>query len=154
MLNKPSIVLLIALAIAMLCTACHNDAKSNVPDYPVRLDLQITAQYSHFIPENGFQTMTFTKAEKAGDYVGYAGVLVWVNTLNEYCAADMACPNCLKKDQPVQVDGLYATCPACGEAFDLSQYGYPSKGKTNQPLRRYSTQTVYEGMNRVLRVRN
>jgi len=133
---------------------CHNDSQSNVPDYPVCLDLQITAQYSHFIPENGFQTMTFTQAQKAGEYVGYAGVLVWINTLSEYCAADLACSNCLKRDVPVEIDGLYAKCPLCGEEYDLSQYAFPTKGISNQALRRYSTQTVYSGFNRILRVRN
>lgn len=126
-----------------------------MPDAPVRLDIDITKQYSDFLPEHGFRTLPpFTKAEKEGEYVGYAGVIVWVNTLNEYRAADMACPNCLRKDAPVVVDGFYATCPICGEAFDLSQYGFPTKGKANQPLRSYSTQTIYQGIYQVLRVRN
>ena len=55
-----------------------------------------------------------------------------------YHAADMCCPNCVNKTKPVEVDGLYAVCPICGEAFDLSYgYAFPTKGITKYPLRQY-----------------
>jgi len=152
LLSYPLLIWAVLMTVGL--SSCHNDSKSNVPDYPVCLDIQITKEHPGFVPEGGFNTLTFTKAEKAGEYVGYAGVVVWVNALNEYRAADLACPNCVKKDKPVVVDGIFATCPLCGEVYELSQYGFPQKGIANQPLRSYSTRTVYEGPYRVLRVRN
>jgi nitrite reductase/ring-hydroxylating ferredoxin subunit len=59
-----------------------------------------------------------------------------------YHAADLCCPNCVNKTKPVEVDGLYAVCPICGEAFDLSYgYAFPTKGITKYPLRQY--QAIY-----------
>ena len=63
-----------------------------------------------------------------------------------YHAADMCCPNCVNKTKPVEVDGLYAVCPICGEAFDLSYgYAFPTKGITKYPLRQY--QAIYNNSN-------
>ena len=40
--------------------------------------------------------------------------------------------------EPVEVDGMFATCPICGEAYDLgSGYATPKKGISNEALRRY-----------------
>lgn len=144
-----------ALFISLLCLpwllcSCYNNANSNVPSYPVHLDLNITMQYPHFIVENGFQTMTVVKKRYDTDYIGFGGVLVWINMESKYCAADMACPNCLQPQRPVEVDGLFAICPICHEAFDLSTYAFPTKGIADQPLRYY--QTSYS--NGVLHIRN
>lgn len=138
------------LAGLLTFSSCHNDATSNVPNCVVSLDLDIYKQYPHFVIENGFQTMTFTEPRWRGDYLGYGGILVWINVINEYCAADMTCPRCLLPKKPVEVEGFYAICPTCGEHFDLSTRAFPTKGKADQPLRNYQV-SFYNG---VLRVRN
>jgi len=143
------------LTLVLTLTACDNTStKSSVPDYPVRLDMDITAQYPHFIPENGYQTMTFIKKRHEGDYIGYGGLLVWVNATSQYCAADLACPKCLLPSHPVEVNGLYAICPTCGEAFDLSTSAFPTTGIVNQPLKRYNTRAVSTVKGIVLQIRN
>jgi len=142
------------LTLALTLISCQNNSQSSVPDYPVRIDIDITAEYPHFIPENGFQTMTFTKKRYAEEYIGYGGVLVWVNVTCEYCAADMVCPKCLLPSKPVVVDGLFANCPTCGEAFDLSTAAFPTKGIVNQPLKRYNTRARSTVKGIVLEVRN
>ncbi|MCQ2342097.1 MAG: hypothetical protein MJZ75_01195 [Paludibacteraceae bacterium] len=141
---------LLPLVLCAVFTSCHNDANSNVPDYPVALDLDIYKMYPNFVIENGFQTMTFTQKRWESDYLGFAGILVWINVTNQYCAADLACPHCVKQDKPIQVDGLFATCPVCGEVFDLSTRGFPTKGIANQPLKNYEL-TFSNG---ILRIRN
>lgn len=136
---KRGLYIALILCWAVLVTACHND-KSDVPDYPVSIDIDLLI-YPHFIPENGFQVFdtVFTKPTKPYEYVGYAGVLVWINSTNAYCAADLCCPHCLRKDVPIKVDGgLYATCPLCGESYDLSTRGFPTRGIADQPLKAYS----------------
>ncbi len=120
-------------------TACEN--KNNpVPRYPVYLDLDIPALYPHFVPANGFQTMTFTQKRYDYELVGYAGVLVWISMDGKYWAADLCCPRCLDPQQPVIIDGFFAECNGCGEQFDLS-YGLanPVRGKTKHPLRPFGT---------------
>ena len=134
-------------------SGCKNDQANDVPSFPVSLDLNIGGEYVHFVPDNGFQTLTFTQKRYEIDYIGYAGVLVWIDMEGEYRAADLCCPHCLLREAPVEIDGLFAVCPTCGEHFDLS-YGaaIPQKGITRQTLRRFST--YYSPYTRILHVSN
>ncbi len=133
----------IVIACAMLgLVGCENpNYHSSVPSYPVRLDVDIVAEYPHFVPDNGYQTLTFTTKRYANEALGYSGILVWVDMSGKYQAADLCCPHCLLRTTPVTVDGIYAHCPECGEDFDIS-YGYalPMHGMTQEPLRKY---TIY-----------
>lgn len=136
---KRGLYIMCVLACLLCVIACENE-QNNVPDYPVSIDIDLLI-YPHFIPENGFQVFdtVFTKPTKPYEYVGYAGVLVWINATNEYCAADLCCPKCLRKDVPVKADGgLFAVCPLCGEKYDLSTRAFPTCGIADQPLKRYS----------------
>ena len=125
----------------LLCMlmACENINNQNpVPHVPVSFTMNITSEYPHFVIENGYQTLTITKAKFNYEYVGYAGLLIWIGMDGHYHAADLCCPNCVNKTKPVEVDGLYAICPTCGEEYDLS-YGFanPTKGLSQYPLRKY-----------------
>ena len=132
----------VIFALVLGLSACEDVTyRSSVPEMPVRYTLYISREYPNFIVENGFQTLPAITAPKfEGDFVGYAGLLVWVGMDNAYHAADVCCPNCLKRNTPVEVDGFYAVCPMCGEHFDLS-YGLcvPTKGKTHEALKIYTT---------------
>lgn len=130
------------LLMALTLVACENKQRSDIPSYPVYLDLDILGEFPHFVPDNGYQIMIFTQRRFATEAVGYAGVLVWVDMQGRYQAADLCCPVCLKQDQPVEVDGIFARCPECGEEFDLS-YGYavPTKGIARHALRKFKVMT-------------
>ena len=140
-------------AIVALFAGCKakevfNDA---VPSYPVsiRIDTNI-GQYVHFTPDN---INAYIIVNKDGIYFnkqlyplpintsfGYGGTVINVNTMNQYSAFDMCCPKCLKPNQPIEVDGGYANCPGCGEAFELMNgLGTPSRGISQQSLRRFNT---------------
>lgn len=127
--------------VCCLFVGCEDvNRHSPVPHVPVNYTLHITREYPHFMPDHGFQTMTITQTKFEREYIGYAGLLIWVAMDSQYHAADLCCPNCIKKSQPVQVDGLYAICPTCNEHFDLSTgYPFPTKGITKHPLRIYRT---------------
>ena len=126
------------IGLALLLTGCGNDKSNPVPSYPVYLDLDITAQFPHFVPANGFQTMTFTTRRYEREYIGYGGVLVVSAMDGQYHALDLCCPVCLLRDSVVQTDGIYAVCPICGEQYDVSYgMGLPMKGKSKWALREY-----------------
>lgn len=130
---------ILILLLVWLCIGCENtNFRSSVPSVPVRYTLYITREYPHFIIDNGFQTMTITKTIYERESVGYAGLLIWIGMDGNYHAADLCCPNCLKKNKPILIDGLFAICPICNEQYDLS-YGYavPTQGKAKEPLRKY-----------------
>ena len=127
------------LLIGMLFPSCEKQTNP-VPSYPVYLDLNIPAVYPHFVPDNGFQTLSFTQKTYEYELLGYAGVLVWVGMDGHYYASDLCCSYCLDRQHPVIPDGIFAVCPTCGEEYDLS-YGLanPMKGLARQPLRRFGT---------------
>ncbi len=132
---------IIILFITTLFISCENpNYRSSVPSVPVNFTLNITSEYPHFIVDNGFQTITVTQSRYEREYVGYAGLLLWIAMDGNYHAADLCCPHCLKPNKPVEIDGIYAVCPICNEQFDLS-YGLalPTQGFTHEPLRKYRT---------------
>ena len=146
----------IILLSVILLSACENvNYRSSVPSMPVSYTLYITREHPHFIVENGFQTLTITHTIYEREYLGYAGLLLWVGMDGNYHAADLCCPNCLKKHKPVEVDGLFAVCPTCDEHFDLS-YGYaiPTKGTTPEPLRKYQVLAQQTATGLTLRIIN
>jgi nitrite reductase/ring-hydroxylating ferredoxin subunit len=78
----------------------------------------------------------------------------WIAMDGNYYAADLCCPNCVMK-KPVEIDGLYAVCPKCGEHYDLSYgYAFPTKGFTQYPLRKYPTILYNNASGYSLRITN
>jgi nitrite reductase/ring-hydroxylating ferredoxin subunit len=147
--------LLIGLLLCSLL-GCENFNNQNpVPYVPVNYTLKITEEHPHFMIDNGYQTMTITRTKFEREYLGYAGLLIWIGMDGNYHAADMCCPNCVNKTKPVEVDGLYAVCPICGEAFDLSYgYAFPTKGITKYPLRQYQAILNNSNAGYTLRITN
>jgi len=134
----------------LVLLACENKNLNPTPSYPVYLDLNIMAEYPHFVPDNGYQTMTFTQRRYEVDAIGFAGVLVITAMDGQYHACDLCCPICLRRDSGVVVDGIFATCPFCGEQYDLS-YGYatPMRGISRFPLRDF--RCSYSGGHLIIR---
>jgi hypothetical protein len=146
----------IIILTSLLLWSCDN-YRSSVPLAPVNFTLNITSEYPHFTKDNGFQTMIITRDDSRFKYdaVGYAGLLVWVGMDQNYHAADLCCPNCLKEKQPVEIQDFYAICPTCDEHFDLSYgYAFPTKGHTREPLRSYRVSLTYGATGDVLRILN
>ena len=53
--------------------------------------------------------------------------------------SDLACPYCAGRGvlHPCDVDGIFATCPECGEQYDVgSGTAVPQKGLAREPLLR------------------
>ena len=113
----------IVISLIILLSACENaNYRSSVPTVPVSFTINITQEYPHFVLDNGFQTMEITKTKFEREYIGYAGLLIWIGMDGHYHAVDLCCPHCLKPNKPVVADGIFAVCPICDEHFDLS-YG-------------------------------
>ena len=131
-------------------TACdtHTTYRSSVPSYPVNIRINTyEGTYVHFVhiytylivDEKGYHFNGQTMPRKETDRFGYAGVVVYIDGNGNYSAYDMACPHCVKQDTPVEIDGMLATCPICGEEYDLGTgYATPQKGISDEALRRYS----------------
>ena len=143
------------LIFASLCVlvlgGCDDNTtfRSSVPTYPVRITIDTnvgpfvhfipTASYSHIIVnEDGyFYDGKFIQKPLGMDAWGYAGVVVYINMMGGYDAYDLCCPNCVYERQACKVEGIFATCPVCGEQFDLgSGTAVPTKGIAKEQLRR------------------
>ena len=113
---------------------------SSITGYPVYLDINIAAEYPHFVPANTMQYMTFTTGKLITDRIGYGGILVVTGFDEKYYAFDLACPVECQRDVRVEIDGLYAICPKCGEKYDNIFYGIgnPIDGISHEALRRYT----------------
>ena len=131
----------LCIGVLFMLLSCENTNNMNPVSYvPVNYTLNITQEYPHFVVDNGYNVMTITKTRFDREYIGYAGLVVWIGMDGQYHAADLCCPHCLLKHKPVEVDGFYAICPECEEHYDLS-YGYanPTKGMTKFGLKMYRT---------------
>lgn len=132
--------------LCLLFPACKDTTfKSSVPNYPVYLQLNILAEYPHFLNAPADKYLIFKHQRYPTDALGYAGLLVQRDMDGRFRAYDLACPHCLNRERTIEPDGLFAVCPICGEAYDLS-YGLaiPTKGKSKEALRQY-TAHYYNG---------
>lgn len=133
-----------------MLSACQNYNVSSVPNYRVNLsiDTRIWADYSPnltasyiTIDKDGYHFPNGQyKALTAGDYFGYAGVVLVYTLDGKLAAFDLCCPVCLDPQEPLEMDSYArAICPHCGEEFDTTLgYGFPTKGKTRESLKRYN----------------
>ena len=143
------IFVLIPLSL-FLCPSCEG-FNNSVPVYPVRMTIDTregvfvhfkkTAICSYVIlnSKGYYYNGEFVKLRPQTDAYGYGGVIVYVNMLSSYDAWDLACPYCAARGRcvPCDVDGIFATCPQCGEQYDLgSGTAVPQKGIGNESLRR------------------
>ena len=131
----------VIIIILLIFSSCEDvNRRSSVPNMPVSYTLYITREHPHFVVDNGFQAITITQKHFFEDYIGYAGLLIWVGMDNSYHAADLCCPYCVQKNRPLEVDGFFAVCQLCGEHYDISYgIGFPTKGITDEPLKLYNT---------------
>ena len=155
---------ILILACCLTIIGCEKQ-KSDVPSYPVQFDINMLQHpyAARLVPDGGLQTVAITLTRndmlqlifssdtivmqrKEGDYIGYAGMVVWSDMNNVFHAADLCCPHCLDPQTPVEINNAFAECPTCGEQFDLMLgYALPTKGKTKQALRMFSV--VQNGYN-------
>lgn len=136
---KRTAIYTLLLACTLLCACKDTTFRSSVPSYPVYLRLNLLADYAHFPNAPADQYLIFKEQRFPTDALGYAGLLLQRDMDGRFRAYDMACSRCLNREQTIEPDGIFAVCPLCGEAYDLS-YGLavPTKGKSKEALRQYT----------------
>ncbi len=135
----------VLLCCCCLLTACEDTVyRSSVPTYPVEMRLNIAGEYVHFVVDNPGKYYTFTKPRFPNEAIGFAGLLVCTGYDRAYYAYDLACPHCLSQKEHLEIDGMFAVCPRCGEQYEFfNGIGNPTQGIVRENLRRY--QTTYSG---------
>ena len=123
------------LMLFALLSACGN-YRSSIPDVPVYVQRNL-ATINCLFPGNFW---SITSPRLASDATGYAGILLVCAFDGQYYAFDMACPHEAQPSKRIDLpdESLNATCPHCGEVYNLSfGLGTPSLGICDEPLRRY-----------------
>lgn len=135
-------------AVALLCS-CDSFTNNAIPDSPVQLEFNITAEAPEIIPVLGYKY--FIVPQKVTQFLGYGGLLVYHTVAVEGCpfvAFDLSCPH---EAQPhirihVNEDGT-ASCDSCGSVYILLDgTGFATSGPTRHKLRRYSVAQVGDNL--------
>lgn len=105
---------------------------------PVQFVYNVLADDPSFVPANVCAYKIIKERRYETDYIGFAGLLVYIGMDMRYYAFDLACPKCLNRQKTIEVYGMFAVCPICDEHYDLA-YGLatPSYGISHEPLRSY-----------------
>ncbi len=128
---------------------CNDTMYSSIPDFPVYIELKLTAQYPTFKNSLGqFLTTEKNIFITSNERSGFGGVVVCTGIMpdefgkTQYFAFDMACPYETKKDIKVRPDttGLpYLICEKCGSVYDVGfGNGNPLSGPAKEYLKKYN----------------
>lgn len=135
------------LLIAFVLLSCADTDDSSIPYRIVYLELNLSYQDKALTTIQAYKIYTEGNVDKAGEYTGYGGVLVYhgISTTGSdaYYAFDAACPYEASESVSVEVDedAVYAVCPECGSKFELlNGIGNPVEGPCTEYLKQYTTQ--------------
>jgi nitrite reductase/ring-hydroxylating ferredoxin subunit len=136
---------LMALTVVLL-HSCEGPYVSPIPDYPVSMNLNLTANYPTFKNSVG-QFLVFTKPVKVTDFVGYGGILVCTGVMmddygnSQYFAFDLSCPHealATTRVNPLPDKLGEVQCTECGSVYNAGfGFGEPLSGPSKHPLKRY-----------------
>ena len=139
---------ILLLLFPILQLACEGPYISPIPDYPVSVSLNLTANYPTF-KNSVNQYLSFTKPVTVTDRIGFGGLLVCTGVMMDdygnsyYYAYDLACPH--EADATIRVEPLSdrlgeVKCPECGTVYNAGYgFGEPLSGPSKHPLKRYQT---------------
>lgn len=128
------------VTLIVILSGCDDNYISSIPDYPVRLQLNLTSTYPTF-RDNPNSFLIFDKPVQATDRIGFGGVLAYVGFDGNYYAFDLACPYEAKQSIKVAPNDLgQVVCETCGTVYDISfGIGSPVEGPSKEILKRYKT---------------
>ena len=113
--------------LSVLLNSSCDKIDSQIPDMPVRLQIDLNLLNELTIPGN---SMYFPGQ-------GFGGVIVYCETEGSYFAYDAACTHEISTSCKVQPDGLTGTCSCCGSTYVFIG-GYPTSGVATAPLKQYN----------------
>lgn len=137
--------IVLSLATLLACAACSKVEESDIPVSPVYFTVDLRFEDKGLVPL--YAHKSFTQPRKAGEAVGYSGLLLFHGTDNgvdgAYYAYDLCCPYEVNRSICIEADDAgQAKCPQCGSLFYLDfGAGNPSSGPARYPLRRYQVIT-------------
>lgn len=125
------------MTLTILLAGCSKENKRNeIPVVAVYFVINPNStEYLELNPVNGWVPVTG----------GYAGIIIFRKSLNEFMAFERACPyDWEQADARLEVEsgGITTACPHCGSKFIMLD-GSPYQGPSPYPMKQY--QTSYDG---------
>lgn len=149
MKNKKKYLICVFVVLIVVLSGCYDNYISSIPNYPVRLQLNLTSTYSTF-KNSVNQYLIFNKPVNANDLIGFGGVLVYTGFDGNYYAFDLACPH-EAPEQNLKVvpnEEGKAVCETCGTVYNISYgIGDPIEGPSKETLKRYKTSLQGDWLN-------
>ena len=105
----------------IIITGCEDRYTSSIPNYPVFLELNLTAHYPTFI-DNCNEVIIITKPISIYDRIGYGGILIVYGIDFKYYAFDLSCPYEADPNIRVFSDSInpgQVTCEKCGSSYEI-----------------------------------
>jgi len=143
-----------------ILSACDKKYNSNIPDFPVFLELDLNFEDKDLLAPQAYKIFTPQNINQEIERTGYGGVLVYHGLNNtattSYYAFDISCPYEANKSAIIEVDdaAIYAICPKCGSKYELlNGIGNPVSGPSQQEGYYLKSYNVTTTGNRIL-VRN
>lgn len=158
MIRKTVNLIAFSLILLFLFSSCgKEELKYTIPRSPVNFTVNLQGQDNKL--NNLFESLYFNKPRLSGEYVGYAGLLVFTYGLDNdglpaLAAFDACCPNEGTRDAVVVADSeAKAICNKCKSVYDLTTGGRPVSGPSTERLQSYpiAKEYPYHG---VFRIRN
>lgn len=138
----------LAALVVLLIQSCEGPYISPIPDYPVSMNINLTAGYPTFKNSVG-QYLVFAKPVKATDFIGYGGILLCTGVMmddsgnSQYYAFDLSCPHevlTTTRVSPLPDKLGEVKCDQCGTVYNVGfGFGEPVSGPSKHPLKRYKT---------------
>lgn len=125
------------ILLLLLIFSCTKINKSDIPYARVYLELDLRYEDKNLIGLYNYKE--FTSPRKAGEAVGYSGILVVCGTENMYYAFDLCCPNEAERGTKIApTHAGTAKCPKCETEYDTGfGTGAPTKGPSKYALQKY-----------------
>ncbi len=148
---------LLALSVT---TSCDKKYISNIPEYPVYLELDLSFEDKDLVGPQSCKIFTNSNINQAVEKAGFGGVIVYHGLNNSgassFYAFDLACPYEANRSTLLEVDDtkIYAVCTKCNSKFEmLNGIGNPVSGPSQTEGWYLKSYTVIESGNRII-IRN
>lgn len=133
--------------ICVMASCTPDEIKSSIPYAPVNFKVDVVADKIDY-----FDFAVFERPRLAGEYVGYAGLLIFRDHEGVLFAFDLCCPYEKNRDIKVRPNSSgEAICPVCHTTYDIMHQGqgFVKTGPGKMRLQRYSVLKIYEDAYRI-----
>jgi len=131
-----SLIFTTVIFFSFLSSSCTQEIPAlTIPSAPVNFKIDLMTDKIDY-----FDYAVFESPRRAGEYVGYAGLLIFRNQEGQIFAYDLCCPK--ERSQTVKVipnSRGEAVCPVCGSVYSIwTGFGNVVSGPSTLPLQKYN----------------